>query len=203
MDKECRVLSQPIELRVVDGEPSRIVGYASKFNSETVIAGLFREVIAPGAFADAAPRDDVRGLFNHDPNFVFGRTKAGTLTLREDETGLQYDAQPPDTTWARDLLTSIKRGDISGSSFSFTVDVKDEDWEYPKGDLPLRTIKRVSRLYDVSAVTYPAYESATVSARAEEAAKRDAHAAIERADAERVLAAARLRWAKANGNARV
>lgn len=187
---ERRVVTLPVAVRA-EGEEKRLGGYASVFNTETVIAGLFREQIAPGAFTEAVTQDDVRALFNHDPNFVIGRTASGTLTLREDETGLAYDALPPDTQWARDLLVSVGRGDISQSSFGFAVE--SDDWTRPErsGDLPLRTIRK-AKLYDVSPVTYPAYEStttavrsaATVAAAPEEAGDTDAAMALQR-DADR------------------
>ena len=160
---ERRVVNLPVATRA-EGEQVRLGGYASVFNTETTIAGLFRESIAPGAFAASATQDDVRALFNHDPNFVIGRTTSGTLTLREDETGLLYDVVPPDTTWARDLMVSVGRGDISQSSFAFGVE--DEEWVRAErsGDLPLRVIRR-AKLYDVSPVTYPAYESTTTAVR--------------------------------------
>jgi HK97 family phage prohead protease len=160
---ERRVVSLPVTTRS-EGEQVRLGGYASVFNTETVIAGLFREQIASGAFAEAVTQDDVRALFNHDPNFVIGRTVSGTLTLREDETGLAYDVVPPDTQWARDLMVSVGRGDISQSSFGFAVN--EDEWSRPEraGDLPLRTIRK-AKLYDVSPVTYPAYESTTTAVR--------------------------------------
>lgn len=168
-ERETRVVDVQVEARSDDGAPTRLVGYAALFNRDAVIAGLFRERIAPGAFTQAVGRDDVRALFNHDANFVLGRTTSGTLTLREDGQGLQYDVVPPDTTWARDLMVSVQRGDISQSSFAFSVD--EEAWDYSGGDLPLRTVTRAT-LYDVSPVTYPAYEATSVSARsAAEAAK--------------------------------
>lgn len=140
-------------------------GYAAVFNSPTVIAGYFREQIAPGAFSDAIKNCDVRALFNHDANFVIGRNVAKTLVLTEDDRGLTWRASPPPTTWARDLAVSIDRGDISGCSFSFVPSV--EEWDYA-GDMPLRTIMRCD-LYDVSAVTYPAYEDTSVALRTLEA----------------------------------
>lgn len=140
-------------------------GYAAVFNSPTVIAGYFREQIAPGAFSDAIKNCDVRALFNHDANFVIGRNVAKTLVLTEDDRGLTWRASPPATTWARDLAVSIDRGDISGCSFSFVPSI--EEWDYA-GDMPLRTIMRCD-LYDVSAVTYPAYEDTSVALRTLEA----------------------------------
>jgi len=166
MERERRTLSLPVEYRA--DEKPRLSGYAAVFGDVTEIAGIFRERIAPGAFADAAKRDDVRALFNHDANFVLGRTTAGTLRLVEDDKGLRYDVDPPETTWARDLMVSVQRGDVNQSSFAF--EVTEEEWDYgQRGEMPLRTIKSV-RLYDVSPVTYPAYESTTVSARSKEAA---------------------------------
>lgn len=162
-DLERRVVTLPVAVRA-EGEEKRLSGYASVFNTETVIAGLFREQIAPGAFADAVTQDDVRALFNHDANFVIGRTASGTLTLREDETGLAYDALPPDTQWARDLMVSVGRGDISQSSFGFAVETDEWTRSERSGDLPLRTIRK-AKLYDVSPVTYPAYESTTAAVR--------------------------------------
>jgi HK97 family phage prohead protease len=160
-DKEIRSCSQPVTTRAADAGGA-LTGYAAVFNSETVIAGLFREVIKPGAFADAVSRDDVRALYNHDPNFVLGRTTSGTLTLSEDETGLRYDVVPPDTTWANDLMVSVKRGDVSQSSFAFQV--TEQRWidASKRGELPTREILKVA-LFDVSPVTYPAYDATSES----------------------------------------
>lgn len=163
--RERRVVSvKPLEVREADGELKTVSGYAAVFNTETVIAGLFREQIQAGAFADAIGRDDVRALFNHDPNFVLGRTSAKTLRLSEDETGLHYTVDPPPTQWATDLVISIARGDVSQSSFAFSVDAEEWVRAQKPGELPLRVIKRAT-LYDVSPVTYPAYEETSVSAR--------------------------------------
>ena len=108
-----------------------------------------------------AEKQDVRALLNHDPNFVLGRTKAGTLTLREDARGLHYTNDLPDTQTGRDLMTSIKRGDITGSSFAFVV--KQDKWtQADTGDI--REILDVN-LFDVSPVTYPANEATSVGMR--------------------------------------
>jgi HK97 family phage prohead protease len=143
-------------------EGKRIRGYAAVFNQQTELYPGMREQVAPGAFADAISKDDVRALINHDANYVLGRTKAGTLSLREDNRGLYYEVIPPDTQTARDLMTSIKRGDISGSSFGFFI--LDKTMTKAK-DYTLRTIKKV-KLLDVSVVTFPAYpQTDGVSAR--------------------------------------
>ncbi len=166
-ERERRTLSGTVEARA-EGESRTLQGYGAIFNQRTEILGLFEEQIAPGAFGDAIGRDDVRALFNHDPNMVLGRSSAGTLRMVEDETGLRYDIDPPDTQVGRDVVTLIARGDVQGSSFSF--ETQDESWDYPKSGLPLRTIRR-AKLYDVGPVTFPAYEQTTVSARSREAAK--------------------------------
>lgn len=153
------------ELREQEGAPPALEGYASVFNSEAVIGGRFREMIAPGAFARALKEgDDVVALFNHNPDSVIGRTSNGTLRLSEDAHGLKYvvDLNPDDPD-AQRVLAKVRRGDVVASSFAFSV-VK-EDVQRKAGDeLPLRVIQDV-KLYDVSPVTTPAYAATSVSAR--------------------------------------
>jgi len=129
--------------------------------------GWFREKIAPGAFASSINTDDVRALFNHDPNFVLGRNKAGTLKMSEDERGLHIEIEPPDTQVARDLMVSLERGDISQMSFGFEV-IKDS-WERSTegNNLDIRTLEKV-RLWDVSPVTFPFYKETDVAVRSHE-----------------------------------
>lgn len=136
-------------------------GYAARFNSDSGDLGGFIETIAPGAFGRSlASGADVRALFNHDPNHVLGRTKAGTLRLREDQRGLWFAVVLPDSQVARDLAQSVKRRDISQMSFAFSV-VR-ESWAPAKpGELPRRTLLEVN-LLDVSPVTYPAYAETNV-----------------------------------------
>lgn len=141
-----------------------IVGHAAVFDKLSKEMWGFREKIAPGAFSDVL-NDDVRALFNHDPNIVLGRTKSKTLTLEEDKRGLKTIISPPNTQQARDLIVSIKRGDISQMSFAFSVE--SETWEEKKDKSIVRTINKYKRLYDVSPVTYPAYPQTDVKARAE------------------------------------
>lgn len=151
-----------------EGEARHIVGHAAVFNTETDIGGWFREKIAPGAFARAIAQDDVRALFNHDANYVLGRNKAGTLTLSEDDKGLAIDIVPPDTSFARDLLVSLERGDVSQMSFGFRV--LKELWD-DTGDTAVRTLVEVE-LFDVSPVTYPAYPTTDAAVRSFEAYKK-------------------------------
>lgn len=147
-------------------ENKRISGYASVFydgtrDTEYQLWDDVRERIMPGAFDRAIAEDDVRALFNHDANMLLGRNKAGTLTLRQDKTGLAYDIDPPDTETGRSVVASIKRGDLSGSSFAFMVE--DEDIRKEK-DVWIREVRAV-RLFDVGPVTYPAYDSTTTAVR--------------------------------------
>lgn len=168
MQIERRFITQPVELRkAADDAPGTIRGYAALFNSRSENLGgkehPFYEQIAPGAF-DEALKDDVRALFNHDPNLILARSKAGkgTLSLFVDERGLGYEFTPPDTTAGRDLRVSVERGDVDQSSFGFTVA---EDKWVEEGGVVTRTIKKVARLYDVSPVTYPAYPDTAVALR--------------------------------------
>jgi HK97 family phage prohead protease len=152
----------------------QISGYASVFNSYTTITqrdgSSFRESIRRGAFTRAIrDKHDAVCLFNHDSNFVLGRVSSGTLRLRQDDHGLFYECDLPDTTLGRDLRESIKRKDISGCSFSFTVRDDGQEWSEDEDERGKRFIKRditdVDELIDVSPVTHPAYENTEVDAR--------------------------------------
>jgi hypothetical protein len=153
-----------LEVRT-EGEKPKIRGHAAVFKELSEDLGGFRERIKPGAFAKAISKDDVRALFNHDPNYVLGRAKAGTLVLAEDDKGLAIEIDPPDTQWARDLMTSIGRKDISQMSFGFRV-VKDEWIDKDLWD-PKKTIRTLIEvnLFDVSPVTFPAYPQTDVKVR--------------------------------------
>jgi Escherichia/Staphylococcus phage prohead protease len=153
------------ELRAIapeGGGRAKIAGHAAVSNSLSEELWGFREKIAPGAFKDALAKSDIRALLNHDPNFVLGRTKNGTLRAWEDQTGLAVEIDPPSTQWASDLLVSIDRGDISQMSFAFRVG--EESWETVDG-IDVRTILTFDEIFDVSPVTYPAYPETDVSIR--------------------------------------
>jgi HK97 family phage prohead protease len=159
-EHEVRVTKDNTELRAVDGpQGPQITGYAAVFNSESEDLGGFRETIEAGAFRNSIVTGaDVRALVNHDPSQVLGRSKAGTLRLAEDQHGLRYEIDLPDTTAARDVRESIKRGDISGSSFAFTVPEGGDRWEGNS-----RTLTKVE-LFDVGPVTFPAYPATVTEA---------------------------------------
>jgi HK97 family phage prohead protease len=155
-----------IEVRSGDEEEKpKIRGHAAVFEKLSDDLGGFREKIAAGAFSKTIKKDDVRALFNHDPNYILGRNKAGTLTLEEDEKGLYFEIDPPDTQYGRDLQVSIDRGDITQCSFAFEVDgKKGEEWDMQEGKTPIRTLNAL-KLYDISPVTYPAYPQTDVKVR--------------------------------------
>ncbi len=167
--KEIRML--PIqELRIDDSLDGKIVGHASVFDSwSETLGGIFpfKEIVRKGTFTETIKLDDIRALFNHDPNFVLGRNKAGTLELEEDEIGLRVVITPPDTSWANDLIKNLRRGDISQMSIGFIV--LEDTWGTQDG-IDIREIKKV-QLFDVSIVTYPAYTQTDVGVRAMESYK--------------------------------
>ena len=156
------------ELRINNLEEKRFIeGHAAVFDSwSETLGGIFpfKEKVRKGAFSQTIEKDDIRALFNHDPNYVLGRNKAGTLELKEDERGLYVRIIPPDTQAARDLITSIERGDINQMSFGFTVE--EEKWDTVEG-IDVRELRKV-KLFDVSPVTFPAYPSTDVGVRAME-----------------------------------
>jgi len=157
---ERRSLTEPVEFRAAEDGTKRVAGYAAVFNVETDIGGMFRERIAPGAFSKAL-KGDVRSLFDHNTALILGRTKSGTLRLSEDERGLRYEVDLPDTQAGRDLRVSMARGDIDGSSFAFRV--LKQSWD-ESSEPALRTIEEVE-LYEVGPVTFPQYPEAEVGLR--------------------------------------
>lgn len=167
MSLETRTLTRMPEVRATE-QGRTIGGYAAVFNSEADIGGYFREVIAPGAFADALSQD-VRALVDHDSGRVIGRTKAGTLRLKQDDTGLAVEIDLPDTTDGRDLGTLIERGDVSGMSFGFVV--TKQSWDETQ-DPPLRTIEAVD-LREVSVVAFPAYDDTSIALRSLDEARKE------------------------------
>ena len=169
-----------------------IEGYFAVSNSRYNLWDGAYETIAPGAFEEET-RKDVRALCNHDSTLVLGRTTAGTLTLRTDEVGLwgsiiinQADQD------AMNLYERVKRGDVTQCSFGF--DIVDQDVEYQDGEPTVWIIKRV-RLYEVSVVTFPAYEDTGVSVRRREFAE------LARRKTEAWKAKARARLEKTHGTA--
>ena len=169
MDKLERRTVSIKELRVENKQDNEnvirtIEGHAAVFNqwSETLGSWFpFKERVLPGAFTETIQNDDIRALWNHNPDYVLGRKKSGTLGIEEDDTGLKVVITPPDTQWARDLTLSIERGDIDQMSFGFVV-VSDR-WGMEEG-MDVRELLKV-QLFDVSPVTFPAYPQTDVGVR--------------------------------------
>ncbi|MCE5168518.1 HK97 family phage prohead protease [Paenibacillus profundus] len=162
-DKEMRLLNNKVEVRAEsENEAPKIIGYGLRFGVWSQDLGGFIERIEPSAL-DGADVSDVRCLIDHESGKILGRTTSGTLRLSVDEFGLRYDADPPDTTYANDLLKVMKRGDINQSSFAFRIDYENDgdEWIYEEeSGLYKRTIRKIKRVFDVSVVTYPAYVQA-------------------------------------------
>jgi len=165
---EERALPGNVEVREREGGGAIIRGMAAMYDKLSENLGGFREIIAPGAFEDT-DMSDVRGLFNHDSNFVLGRSKSKTLRLTRTKEGLEYEIDVPDTQTIRDLVVEpIRRGDISQSSFGFIIGGGNDTWDENEDGVLIRTIHRIRELFDVSPVTYPAYPDTTVGARGRE-----------------------------------
>ena len=161
----------------MDGETGMISGIAAVVNRTTDM-GWYYERFAPGAFTDRL-EDDVVALLNHDPNFPLARTTANEeaklhLSLT-DEGHLAYRFKKPETNIGNDIDYNIRHRIITKSSVAFTVE--SEEWTYADTsnglDMDLRTITKIGRLFDVSPVTYPAYDDTSVAVRSLEQTKTD------------------------------
>lgn len=149
-----------------DGEALFLEGYFAVFNSVYELWPGATESIAPGAF-DKSVSGDVRALFNHNTDIVMGRTKAGTLELKQDSHGLwgRIRINREDTD-AVNAYARIRRGDITGCSFGF--EIAEEETDYREDGSIHWTLTKIAPLYEVSPCTFPAYQETTVSARKRE-----------------------------------
>lgn len=169
MEKETRTFKCELRADPMESGATTITGSAAVFNQRSELLQTswgepFREIIKPGAF-DGVLGDDVRGLFNHDPNYVLGRSASKTLRIFVTDTELAYAIDAPQTQTIQDLVIApMKRGDVNQSSFAFSVASGGDEWDYDDEDgVLLRTITKVKRLYDVSPTTFPAYSAAESS----------------------------------------
>jgi len=155
----------------LEEDAGRMVGYAAVWHSLSHDLGGFREIIAPGAF-DRTLREnpDVFALAEHDPMRILGRTTNGTLRIQPDERGLRVELLPADTSYARDLLALVKRGDVAGMSFRFRPYPGGASMDLKASPLPLRTLTSVE-LREVSIVSTPAYPDTSIGVRDLEAAR--------------------------------
>ena len=173
--------SYSFEVRAEEQDGGRIItGRPIVYGSETDI-GFFREIIDQGAL-DEADLTDVRFLVNHNTDMIpLARSRRNngnsTMKMSVDMMGLNLDFVKLDTENnmdARALYSAVERGDITGMSFMFTIE--DEEWQDLDTDSPLRRIKKIGKVYEVSAVTFPAYEATEINAR-DKAALESAQAA--------------------------
>nr|WP_010500650.1 HK97 family phage prohead protease [Paenibacillus elgii] len=166
-NKEIRYLqAEQIEIRSgAEGEEARTVtGYVVKFNQRSsLIWGEFYEKVAKGAFARSLQENTIKALWNHRSDFVLGSTKNQTLRLWEDDIGLRFELDLPDSTWGRDAFESIRRGDVDGVSFGFNV--RKDAWTFlSEEDVYERTLVDVN-LFEVSPTPFPAYPDSEVNQR--------------------------------------
>lgn len=195
-DHEVRLAVAPIELRAgvdTEAEVVSVEGYAAVFNEVTDIAGLWDEVIAPGAFDDVLA-DDARLLINHR-DLPLARVSSGTLRLSVDQRGLKIEADldGSDPDVAR-LVPKMRRGDVREMSYGYIVAPNGDFWD-ESGPKPKRTINKIERLIDVSVVTLPAFSGTEIGLRSLEAARAEALARNQKSAAD-VVSDMRLRLAE-------
>lgn len=153
---DIEIRSFKAEFRTDGEEKQKIKGYATVFDQLSDDLGGFKEIIRKGAFNEAMKSDEIYGLKNHNEDLVLGRTKSKTLSLSEDDVGLGFVIDPPNTTYANDLIVSMERGDMDKCSFAFVVDIESVKW-YKKDGILIRDISKMKELWDISIVTYPAF----------------------------------------------
>ncbi len=159
-EKEVRVFATEMELRSAEDGKDKIVGYALKFNRwSKTLGGWFKEKIDLKALENTDTSDCVL-LINHDSNYPLGRV-GRNLTLTVDDIGLRFECEPPETSYAKDLLVNMRAGILNQCSFAFTVPEDGEEWVEGE-EMWERTILNIDRLYDVSVVTTPAYADTEV-----------------------------------------
>ena len=159
------------EFRAVDSDNEKIIeGHAAIFGQRTNIGGIFYEQIERGAFDETSLRD-VALFVNHDATQIpLARSRRNngnsSMVLSVDEKGLAIRARldTENNPAACSLYSAVSRGDIDGMSFAFTVDA--DEWQDLNSDMPTRRIKKISRVFEVSACNYPAYDETDIHARA-------------------------------------
>lgn len=172
MNKESRAYDFEMHSEKKDENVGVITGIPIVFNQRTDL-GYFEEVIDRNAL-DNADLKDVRFLVNHDTTQIpLARSRNNNenstmqMTIEEDGMHIRVNLDVEGSSRAKDLYSAIERGDVSGMSFMFNVE--EDKWEGLDGDYPTRTITKIGKVYEVSAVTFPAYEQTSISARAAEA----------------------------------
>jgi len=164
MTTEIRYTSGVVELRA-SSDGARLGGYALKFNKLSRNLGGFVERIAPGALTKTLKDGgDVLCRYQHEDEFLLGRTSSGTLRLSVDEVGLLYEVDLPNTSYGRDLEALADRKDVQHSSFAFQLMPGGDDWSLTPEGFPLRTLTEL-HLVDVAPVVNPAYLDTTSGLR--------------------------------------
>jgi len=167
VELRCQLSDVRIEQREGESGGRAVTGYAAKYGTwSEPICGWFTEQIRAGAF-DECDMVDAIMCFNHNVDDILARTASGTLKLLMDEVGLRFEFEAPNTTTGNNMVELLRRGDISQCSFRFIVG--QDEWVYADESNGLkydqRTIIKVSKLYDVALVVYPAYKDTEASVR--------------------------------------
>lgn len=165
MPKEIERRYLTVEMRAADGDQMIVEGTPIVYEQETDL-GWFREKIAKGAAHQALATSDIFLLFNHDPNLPLARTKNNTLSAWEEDDGVHMKADLSKSENGPRLYRDIKAGLIDKMSFAFTI--RKETWVEELGKTDLRIVDEIEQLYDVSPVTYPAYQQTQLTARSAE-----------------------------------
>lgn len=186
--KDLEKRSYICEVRADEGTGNIIIGRPIVYSSRTDIGGVFEEVIEPGAL-DRTDLSDVRFLVNHDTSKIpLARSRRNNgnstmlLTVDEQGMGIRVELDTENNSESRALYSAVQRGDISGMSFMFSVG--DQEWDRLDTDYPIRHIRQISSVVEVSAVTFPAYEATEIYARSKEALE-SARSALENARQQR------------------
>lgn len=158
---EKRFQQNKIEIREAEGK-TIITGYAAVFDSASVDLGGFTEYIRKGAFNKSLKESHQKALWNHNSDYVLGNTRSGTLKLWEDEIGLAYELDTPNTQAGRDLVESVRRGDIDGNSFGFNV--VNQEWDESNPSKVVRYLNEVN-LFEISPTAFPAYPETSIGIR--------------------------------------
>lgn len=159
------LVTDGIEVREAEDGKRTISGYAVKWEMKSHAMGYFRrfkEQFKKGSFTETLTQDDQRALWSHDTSKVLGRTKNGSLRLFEDEVGLRFELDLPNTSLGNDTFESIRRGDVDGVSFGFNM--QKEEWDESDPDNVIRSVTK-AKLLEISPVAFPAYPDSQVSAR--------------------------------------
>ena len=187
-NKEIRAFNFEVRAEQNDEHGHFLAGTPIVFNSKTNL-GWYDEIISEGALDDADLRD-VRFLINHNTDMIpLARSRNNNerstmqLQVTEDGMNIRVDLDVENNAEAKSLYSAVERGDLDGMSFMFTVDR--DVWDDPESDHPTRTIEKLGKVFEVSAVTFPAYEATTISARGLDEALESARLSLDSAKAER------------------